>query len=180
MDGTLVGCAPLIVGKEVKCYSRPWLKEFLSFCFTRFDSVSIWTAANRAWFEFVDANIFQPLIYEINCEHGRRYQWRLALTQEHCYFHTSGNDLYTFKPLFKIWNELPFDSFRPENTVAIDDSPCTFTYNPENGIPIRRFWAADPMTLDWDVELLSMMCILMDLLREYKKIGDVREVIPHL
>jgi hypothetical protein len=186
MDGTLVGCNANfrldMDGKptEVTCYPRPWLKEFLSFCFRNFASVSIWTAATRTWFEIVDARIFQPIIRDINSEDplGKYYQWKLAITQEHCLFHSTENEILTYKPLFRLWysTEGAIPGFTSTNTLAIDDSPCTFTYNPHNGLVISRFHGPD----DGDTALLTMINTLHYFIDMYKKIGDVQCIMAEL
>jgi hypothetical protein len=41
LDGTLIG--------EDHICARPYLTEFLCFCFEHFESVNIWTAASQEW-----------------------------------------------------------------------------------------------------------------------------------
>ncbi len=63
--------------KEFTCYiyKRPHLDEFLDYCFDKFDSVSIWTAASKGWMDIVLTNI-------INEKHSKQflftYSWEMC------------------------------------------------------------------------------------------------------
>ena len=70
MDGTLVSQPDII--------PRPFLAEFLKYCFRSFNSVSIWTAASREHFNFVNETIFKPILDEIKGE------WGFVYTEERC------------------------------------------------------------------------------------------------
>jgi hypothetical protein len=67
IDGTLISedntttIGPYGV-RTTKPHKRPYLKQLLYFCFTRCQSVSLWTNADKSWCLTVYNKIFNPII----------------------------------------------------------------------------------------------------------------------
>ena len=118
-------------GEELKLYGiyRPYLKEFLEFCFDYFDNIIIWSAGKKKYVEkmcelmFVDSKK-QPLVI---------YNWNNT---------TIDGDRVT-KPLKKLYNDPRTKGQMNEtNTYVIDDRDDTYFLNKKNGILIPEFEAA--------------------------------------
>tara|TARA_Y100000592_G_C5458676_1_gene312795 strand:- start:1103 stop:1780 length:678 start_codon:yes stop_codon:yes gene_type:complete len=118
-------------GEELKLYGvyRPYLKEFLDFCFDYFDNVIIWSAGKKKYVEkmcelmFVDAKK-QPLVI---------YNWNNT---------TIDGDRIT-KPLKKLYNDpRTKGEMNEKNTFVVDDRDDTYYLNKNNGILIPEYEAA--------------------------------------
>lgn len=57
-------------------YIRPYLKQFLKFCFSNFKNVAIWTAGDKRWAEFVISKILLP------CLQSSKKQKKLFISRE--------------------------------------------------------------------------------------------------
>lgn len=152
-------------GEELKLYGiyRPFLKEFLEFCFKYFDNVIVWSAGKKKYVEkmcdlmFTDRNKQPLLIYNYNdCE---------------IY------DDFIIKPLSKLYNDpRTKGKMNEKNTYVLDDRDDTFSMNKDNGINIPIY----EVTLDVkginkkDENLLKLMAWLMT--PEVKDIEDVRKL----
>ena len=120
--------SPPGTGEEMKLYGvyRPYLKEFLDFCFKYFDNVVIWSAGKKKYVEkmcelmFTDRNSQPLLIYNYNdCE---------------IY------DDYIRKPLTKLYNDpRAKGKLNEKNTYVLDDRDDTFSLNKNNGVMIPEF-----------------------------------------
>ena len=151
MDETLIS-----IDKFQNPVSRPYLKEFLAFCFQNFKSVSIWTSANREWFDIVNINIFIPILREYNFEF--RFVWcsekctpRKAVSFNLLHIYT----LY-IKELCKVWDE--YEDMTISNTIIIDDNKHSFQDNIENAINIKGW----QLTAN-DIELIKVILLLKKL-----------------
>ena len=126
MDQTLIDA-----DEKYNIYPRPYLKEFLNFCFEYFQSVSIWTVAGREWFDEVNTKILYPWKF--------RFIWCGRHTIKYSTSFTSimNNSNNPIKKLQKVWRS--FKDMNRENTFIVDDTPSTICKNPGNGIIIPKF-----------------------------------------
>lgn len=152
-------------GEEMKLYGiyRPYLKEFIDFCFKYFDNVVVWSAGKKKYVEkmcdimFTDRNKQPLLIYNYNdCE---------------IY------DDYIRKPLEKLYNDPRTKGMmNSKNTYVVDDRDDTFSLNKQNGILIPEYEAE--LTVRGinkkDENLLKLMAWLS--IPEHKDIDDIRSL----
>lgn len=73
---------------------RPYLKDFLEFCFNNFKTVSIWTASNNFHFNFVYNKILKDLL---PAEKSFYFVWY----RKHCKFQNETYNFY-FKTCVKL------------------------------------------------------------------------------
>lgn len=66
----------LLQHQELCSYKRPGLDAFVNFCFTHFQSVSLWTAGTQEYAEFIARSIAPP-----------GYQFMFVLSRIHCRDH---------------------------------------------------------------------------------------------
>ena len=104
--------------------TRPYLKEFLSFCFDYFKTVVICTAGLEMYADAVCDELFRDLPKP----HAIFSRFDLVLDGKNTY-------------------RKPINNFIPRvgrgmslaNTLALDDNQDTFSHNPRNGITIDRY-----------------------------------------
>ena len=115
--------------------SRPYLEEFLYYCFTSFETVSIWTAATKEWFNYVDETILKPIRRKYNLPN-----FFLVWTSERCSYK---KDIFTstrfsIKRLRKLWKKKKW-GLTKYNTLILDNTPRTYIENYGNAVPIPTF-----------------------------------------
>ena len=159
MDGTLVSQPDII--------PRPFLAEFLKYCFRSFNSVSIWTAASREHFNFVNETIFKPILDEIKGE------WGFVYTEERCsVVYNLLDGFYTrpsvIKCLKKVWKR---PGYTKHNTLIVDDNPSTYCENYGNAIPIDTYTEQTG-----DNKLESLVGFLAELKTVFEVHGTIRHV----
>lgn len=157
MDGTLIGTDNL-----QKIIPRPYLEEFLLFCFKNFESVSIWTAANEEWYNEVYENVFKSILlkYDLNF----RFVWfndKCTLRRRQIFY--SYNEYY-IKRLKKVWNK--YKDMNKDNTIIVDDNILSYMDNYGNGMKIKSF-----INEEDDIELKKIMTRL----NFFKDVDSVRE-----
>jgi hypothetical protein len=150
MDGTLISS-----NDGFQIIPRTHLKEFLHFLFTHpmIETVSIWTAASKKWFDEVYENCLRNLL-----PNGKLFY--LIWTEDRCtlkhiydeskYGWYQEEQFHVVKKLRKMWKS----SSRPHmehNTIIIDDTPITYSKNYGNAIRVKTF------EHDEDNELLLLM-----------------------
>ena len=135
---------------------RPYLEQFIIFCFWNFKSVSIWTSACRDWFEIVNTSIFKPILDKNNLSF--RFVWcfnkctpRKRLTLNFLRTYT----IY-IKELSKVWDE--YNDMNKLNTLIVDDNHFSFEENIDNAIHIKS-WNMDGI----DMELIKLIILLKKL-----------------
>lgn len=114
---------------NITCLSgvyRPYLKEFIDFCFEYFNNVIIWSAGKKKYVEECCRLIFpidKPAII---------YSW------DDCDYREDGS---LFKPLSKIWEDesLKHLNITEKNTFHLDDRDDVYGLNKENGVKIPEF-----------------------------------------
>lgn len=104
---------------------RPYAKEFLSFCFSYFDKVIIWSAGTKDYVDLVVKNLFKNLDRP-----------DLVYSKNDCVF-VKKDPIY--KPLSKIMLAHPELGLTENNTLFLDDRSHTFEKNPNNAIQIPPF-----------------------------------------
>jgi len=143
---------------------RPFLKEFLEFCFKYFDNVVIWSAGKKKYVEKMCEYMFplkkQPLIifnYD-DCEGDE-------------------NNLI-IKPLEKLYNHPKCKGkLKTDNTFVLDDRSETYSMNKRNGIQIPEFesdMSIEDICSHTDIELLKLMSWLST--KEVSECKDVRKL----
>lgn len=139
---------------------RPGLDEFLLFCFTRFKSVSIWTAGSEAYAAYIAANI---------CPQGQRFSSIRCI--DHCVLEMNMYGYAVRKPLNELWRHgsgLEVDELL-KTTLIIEDSPETCAYNADNAIFLPSYCG-----IEWD-RYLNWLQYYMDKCLD-ATVGDVRLV----
>lgn len=140
---------------------RPYLKEFLDFCFEYFNNVIIWSAGKRKYVEECCRLMFpidRPAI---------------IFTWDDCVNNEDG----LFKPLSKIINNSRYSDLdiTEKNTFHLDDRDDVYSLNPKNGVQIPEFSCnmdVDKILKHDDEELLKFMCWLSQ--EKVKSSKDVR------
>jgi len=149
---------------ELSGIYRPYLKEFLYFCFNYFDGVIVWSAGKKKYVEKMCEFMFPlkekpEIIYSYNdCE-------------------SDENDLIV-KPLVKLYkDERLKGKLNEKNTIVLDDRPDTFSFNKRNGIAIPVFesdMSVEDISTHSDDNLLKLVCWLK--LLEKEEVKDIRKV----
>lgn len=152
---------------------RPYLDQFIDFCFMHFNKVIIWSAGTKKYVREMCKTIFK----------GHK-QPHLILTREDCVMkegiEEDGEVVYEdiFKSLHIIFDNPKFkDIVTPENTFVIDDRSDTFSLNPGNGILIPRFEAdIDHNEIKSKEDKNLMKLIYWFSLKENSTASDVRKL----
>jgi len=148
-------------GEEI--FKRPFLGEFIEYCFARFKNVAIWTAAGEYWANEVIQHILKKKISD----------FAFVFTANRCTRKTISSitsfypERITIKPLRKVWRAKYRElGFNRENTLIIDDTPATCNENYGNAIYIPTFsvWQSKD-------NYLQRLCWYLDSILEYR---DVR------
>ena len=143
---------------------RPYLKEFLEFCFEYFDGVVIWSAGKRKYVHKMCEYMF-PL----------KKQPLLIFTYDDC---EGDEDDYIVKPLEKLYRHPELKGkLNENNTFVLDDREETFSLNKRNGIMIPEFesdMSVEDICNHPDNELLKLMTWLSS--NEVKNTKDVRKL----
>ena len=143
---------------------RPYLRDFLEFCFDYFDHVVIWSAGKRKYVEKMCEFMFplkkQPLV---------------IFTYDDC--EGDENDII-IKPLEKLYKHSKCkDKLNEKNTIVLDDRCETFSVNKRNGIQIPEFesdMSVEDICNHPDTELLKLMAWLET--DDVRKCKDVRRL----
>ena len=143
---------------------RPYLKEFLEFCFDYFDGIVIWSAGKRKYVHKMCEYMF-PL----------KKQPLLIFTYDDC---EGDEDDYIVKPLEKLYKHPQLKGKLNEtNTFVLDDREETYSFNKRNGILIPEFesdMSVEDICNHPDSELLKLMTWLNT--SEVKNSRDVRKL----
>ncbi|SNW62037.1 NLI interacting factor-like phosphatase [Orpheovirus IHUMI-LCC2] len=158
-----------LLKSEVKCGQlksiafRPYLKEFLLYLFENFETVSIWTAGNKLYF-----NELQPKIEEYLPPN--KYFHKI-FTSERCTIkhHIQNGDILVLKKLKKLIKQLP--NANVHNTIIIDDNKTTAIKNYGNLLPIYPYYGEEE-----DTALKDCIIVLEYIKEMYKGDGTVRKI----
>ena len=143
---------------------RPYLKEFLEFCFDYFGGIVIWSAGKRKYVHKMCEYMF-PL----------KKQPLLIFTYDDC---EGDEDDYIVKPLEKLYKHPKLKGKLNEtNTFVLDDREETYSYNKRNGILIPEFesdMSVEDICNHPDGELLKLMTWLEE--SDVKSSNDIRKL----
>lgn len=135
--------------------TRPYLTDFIDYCFARFDKVCVWSAGTADYVHKVVETIFPA-----------HQQPDIILCRGECHYAT---DNTLFKPLAKLVDKI--EGLELYNTFIVDDRLTTFLRNPANGILIPEYAPTNPLQSD-DSRLIELMEWFS--LDEVRSIPDVR------
>lgn len=142
---------------------RPYLREFLDFCFEYFDNVIIWSAGKKKYVEKM-CEIMFPL---------QEHQPMLIYTYDDCVIQ---EDIK--KPLKKLYDDpRTKGKLNDKNTYVLDDRDDTFSLNPKNGIMIPEFesdMSVEDITDHEDNAFLLLMAWFNT--KEVKECKDVKKL----
>jgi hypothetical protein len=165
MDGTLI-CGCDIFGT---LQARPHLETFLEECFSLFNKVSIWTAANKNWFSVVNETIFIPILDKINKKNNTKHKFDFVFTRERCkdiYSSFGYGIVRTEKRLRKLHKSKKlYKDYTIDNTIIIDDTADTFSSNYSNAILVNTYFS--PSINENDVILLKLLTYFKSILIPY-------------
>ena len=157
IDGTLINDVP---NENDELIPRPFLTEFLDYCFENFQNVSIWTAATSGWYIYVRSKFLIGRNFDF--VHTRYNCTRIADPDPD----TLHPEPILIKPLKKIWRKTGYNR---HNTLIIDDTPHTYQKNYGNAIHIPTFLGSkDDTCLQDIIELLDTLKI------EFEETGTIR------
>lgn len=134
---------------------RPFIRDFLFFCFCYFKYVIVWSAGQKRYVHEICNILFDG----IPSPH-------LILSRDDCASHKEG---YT-KPLIKIRDKIPEITLK--NTLILDDREHSFAKNPSNGILSPAYEPTHTNHLSNDLYLKDLMKWFMD--KEVVECSDVR------
>jgi hypothetical protein len=144
---------------------RPYLREFLDFCFDYFDNIIIWSAGKKKYVEKM-CEIMFPF---------QEQQPMLIYTYDDCII---GEEDYLKKPLKKLYKDpRTKGKLNEKNTFVLDDRDDTFSLNEKNGIMIPEFesdMSIEDITEHEDKSFLQLMAWLS--IKEVKDCKDVRKL----
>ena len=144
---------------------RPYLREFLDFCFEYFDNIIIWSAGKKKYVEKM-CEIMFPF---------QEQQPMLIYTYDDCIV---GEEDYLKKPLKKIYDDpRTKGKLNEKNTFILDDRDDTFSLNPKNGIMIPEFesdMSVEDIADHEDSYFLNLMAWLNT--KEVRACSDVRKL----
>lgn len=134
-------------------YKRPYLDEFLSFCFAQF-TVAIWTTAGKEFAEQVVETVVK--------KHGEPvFLW----SYERC---TKRLDPHTYETLLiKNLDKVKKRGYRLESVIMVDDTPQKLSKHYGNLVRVGEYTGQDG-----DKELLK----LIKYLEHLKPIENIRKV----
>lgn len=103
---------------------RPYLDEFIDFCFEHFERVIVWSAGKRDYVHCIVNTLFE--------KRRPHYVW----TYDDIYFDHHGD---VVKSLDKLVKEIDDPHITMDNIIVVDDTDTTFSENPHNAIHIPAY-----------------------------------------
>lgn len=132
MDGTLGDHISATFPENPERFShgfpipRPGLKKFFAFVFSRYERVSIWTAASPDWYFLFKEKVLLP-----NMPPGSAFHFERTRNLNVPYVY--------LKPLSEIYAKYPGE-YNESNTTIVDDNVETFRDNRANAVHITPFF----------------------------------------
>ncbi len=132
LDETLIYATQEKLGREADftvgqyfVYQRPFLNEFIDFCFEHFE-VTVWTTATRSYAE----EILQTIL---KTDQKLEFLW----TRERCTlaFDEEEREHYFVKRMYKIRRR----GYKLESVIVVDDSPNVWKCSYGNLVRVKRF-----------------------------------------
>ena len=139
IDFTLIVTLPITVAecfpkkpnhrfRDLAIYERPYLQEFMDFCFSQFDAVGIWTNGDATW-----ANVICTTVL------GRDPK-DFAFVWDRSYSDYMEHVRSWVKNLEKVWLIPRYREmgFTPNCTLIVEDTPSNCIMNIKNSIIVKR------------------------------------------
>ena len=152
-------------------YKRPYLDEFIEFCFEEFDSVSLWTAGDKFWLDNFTKNIIKKKYSDKFLFTYHRDRCTSRNYSEGCYKSVYDQVVVT-KKMKKIWKtkKAKLNGITKDNLLIVDDTPQTYIENYGNAILIDTFDYGDTSS---DKELYKLKLFLINLKKEKKSFRKI-------
>ncbi len=128
MDKTLIEGYFSIKDNKMVIEERPFLGEFLKFVFEHFERVSIWTNANKEWFD----QVYNTILYKYM---PKNKHFDFVITFDDGYVGKDNNGPKDLNVIFNIFE----NEYNKHNTFLVDDSEIHYNQNPYNCYLIKRF-----------------------------------------
>lgn len=132
LDETLIYATEDVLEREpdfragpYSVYRRPYLEEFLAYCFANFE-VGVWTTSTEAYAEAISQEIIVP-------EHRLSFLW----SRDRCTW-IFDEDLYERIQIKKL-EKLRRRGYRPESIIVVDDSAAVWKQSYGNLITVNRY-----------------------------------------
>ena len=162
---------------------RPHLEIFLEFCFLKFQNVSIWTAAAREWFDYVNENIFTPILNEIRDRYGGdvNTKFDFVFTRDRCSLVRNieavfADSFFVEKRLNKLFrSKQRYKDYTRGNTIILDDDTFTFRKNYGNALGIYPYFGGSDDGID-DELICAMIYMIKVIFPHFKKVGTIRDL----
>lgn len=144
-----------------KVYLRPYLEEFLNFCFENF-TVSFWTTSNSLYCKTILQLIltkeqFDKTLLVLSSEENKIINLKTNLIYS--------DNKSQLKPLELLFEDKKLSKiFKKENTLIIDNTLNIIYENKYNSILVEDFRNNDN---------INVFCVLANLLNRIKSAGDV-------
>ncbi len=129
IDKTLIEGYFSLKHKKVMVEERPFLAKFFAFIFQHFERVSIWTNANKEWYDYIYNNVLRKYI-----PYGKFFDFIFTFDDG-----LVGNNNNGPKNLNIIYEIYENNEYNKENTFLVDDSEIHFNQNPKNCYLIKAF-----------------------------------------
>jgi hypothetical protein len=129
MDKTLIEGYFSIKHDKMIIEERPYLGQFLNFVFNHFEHVSIWTNANKEWFD----HVYEIILYKYI---PKNKHFDFVITFDDGYVGKDNNGAKDLNVIFNIFEE---DDYNKYNTFLVDDSETHYNQNPHNCYLIKGF-----------------------------------------
>ena len=140
---------------------RPFLEEFLYFCFENFQTVSIWTNGTESWFQHVYQTALKNYLPE-----GKSFY--LTKTYNDCRKEWATSQYSSYLQIVKLVEPIMPADFNGNNILVVDDSKETVY----QGIPETNIFRIRPFAMNMegygedDTELMGIVLDLQKKLLE--------------
>ncbi len=150
MDKTLIEGYFSLKYQKMFVEERPYLAQFFTFIFQHFEHVSIWTNANREWYNYVYDNILYKYI-------PRGKDFDFVFTFDDGLVGKDNNGPKDLSIVFDVYENLGYNK---DNTILIDDSEVHYNKNPKNCYLIKGFEVdLENNSHKYDTELLKIISL---------------------
>lgn len=152
IDKTLIEGYFSIKHNKMVIEERPYLAQFLKFVFTHFENVSIWTNANKEWFDCVYNTILYKYI-------PKDKYFDFVFTFDDGFVGNDNNGAKDLNIVFEYFKKYGCE-YNKDNTFLVDDSETHFEKNPKNCYLIKPFEVnVEDNSHKYDIELLKIINI---------------------
>ncbi|SOB74357.1 hypothetical protein BQ9231_00474 [Cedratvirus lausannensis] len=151
------------VGEKTRLWGvvRPYAKEFLSFCFTYFRVVGVWSAGKKDYVEAIVELLFRDLAPP-----------NFVYTFDDCY----KEGLNYSKPIDKLYQETNIGAFVPQSNVfCLDDRDDVCRHNIHNAIIIPAYQPESLKDIKADDDALKHLMVWLSR-SDVRYADDVRRI----